>query len=581
MNLLAAESAGLSATMTMTLFGGLALFLFGMDQMTGTLKVIAGERMKSLLEKLTANRFTGVLAGAFVTSIIQSSSVTTVLVVGFVSAGLMSLSQAIGVIMGAEIGTTITAQIIAFKVTKVALALVAFGFALQFLARKERLRQYGAMIFGFGLLFFGMNLMSDATAPLRDFPPFVEAAQRLDNPLLGVLLSAAFTAVIQSSSATTVLIIVLAGQQLITLDQAIPLVFGANIGTCVTALLASIGKPRDAIRAACVHVTFNTLGVLLWIGFVDRLAWIVEQLADNVSRQIADAHTIFNVANTAIFIWFVTPLARFVSWLVPDRPEVPSETAQPKYLDPILLQTPSLAIDSVRRELGRLGVAALHMVRNGLSTVLNGDAEALNHLAELDDDIDSLHGAIVTYLGQLSQQSLTDKQTQHVHDYLLAANYFENIGDLIETQLVLAGRQRLKSGLKISPETEEVLTSIHHEVCWAVEHAVRALSDQDVEVALDVTEAKTEVNRLVAVAEEHLSKRLAATAPNRLVAYRLESEIMEYLKRVYYFAKRVARLAAQNGDRELVAASDERPATEEAGGAAEESVPAADAPTHS
>jgi phosphate:Na+ symporter len=532
MNMLAAETAGLSATMAMTLFGGLALFLYGMDQMTGTLKVIAGERMKSLLEKLTANRFTGVLAGAFVTSVIQSSSVTTVLVVGFVSAGLMSLSQAIGVIMGAEIGTTITAQIIAFKITKAALALVAFGFALQFLARKERLRQYGAMIFGFGLLFFGMNLMSDATAPLRDFPPFVEAAQRLNNPLLGVLLSAAFTAVVQSSSATTVLIIVLAGQGLITLDQAIPLVFGANIGTCVTALLASIGKPREAVRAACVHVTFNTLGVLLWIGLIDKLAWGVEQLADDVPRQIADAHTIFNVANTAIFIWFTTPLARFVTWLVPDRPEVPSETAQPKYLDPILLQTPSLAIDSVRRELGRLGVAALHMVRSGLSTVLKGDAEALRHLEELDEDIDSLHGAIVTYLGRLSQQALTDRQTQHVHDYLLAANYFENIGDLIETQLVLAGRQRLKSGLKISPETEEVLTSIHHEVCWAVEHAVRALSDQDLEVALDVTEAKSEVNRLVAVAEDHLSKRLAATAPNRLVAYRLESEIMEYLKRV-------------------------------------------------
>lgn len=549
--------------MAMTLFGGLALFLYGMDQMTGTLKVIAGERMKSLLEKLTANRFTGVIAGAFVTSVIQSSSVTTVLVVGFVSAGLMSLSQAIGVIMGAEIGTTITAQIIAFKITKAALALVAFGFALQFLARKERLRQYGAMIFGFGLLFFGMNLMSDATAPLRDFPPFVEAAQQLDNPLLGVLLSAAFTAVVQSSSATTVLIIVLAGQQLITLDQAIPLVFGANIGTCITALLASIGKPREAVRAALVHVTFNTLGVLLWIGFIDKLALAVEQMADDVPRQIANAHTIFNVANTAIFIWFTTPMARFVTWLVPERPEVPSETAQPKYLDEILLKTPSLAIDSVRRELGRLGVAALHMVRGGLSTTLKGDAEALNHFEELDDDIDSLHGAIVTYLGHLSQQKLSDRQSKRVHDYLAAANYFENIGDLIETQLVLTGRQRLNSGLTISPETEEVLTAIHHEVCWAVEHAIQALVDQDVEVALDVTEAKAEVNRLVSVAEEHLSKRLTATAPNRLIAYRLETEIMEHLKRMYYFAKRVARLAAQNGDRELVTASDEQATTGE------------------
>ncbi len=583
MNVLAAEDAGFSVTMAMTLFGGLALFLFGMDQMTGTLKAIAGERMKSTLERLTANRFTGVLAGAFVTSVIQSSSVTTVLVVGFVSAGLMSLSQAIGVIMGAEIGTTITAQIIAFKITKAALAFVALGFGLQFLARTERLRQYGAMLFGFGLLFFGMNLMSDATSPLRDFPPFIDAAQRLDNPLLGVLLSAAFTAVIQSSSATTVLIIVLASQQLITLDQAIPLVLGANIGTCVTALLASIGKPRDAIRAACVHVIFNSLGVLLWIGFVDRLAWAVEQLTDDVPRQIADAHTIFNVANTAIFIWFVTPLARLVVWLIPDRPEVASETAQPKYLDEILLKTPSLAIDSVRRELGRLGVAALHMVRGGLSAALRGDAAALQHLENLDDDVDSLHGAIVTYLGRLSQQTLSDTQSQRVHDYLLAANYFENTGDLIETELVLAGRQRLKARLTISSQTEEVLTAIHHEVCWAVEHAVRALTDQDAEVALDVIEAKAEVTRLVALAEDHLSKRLAATAPHRLAAYRLESEIMEHLKRMYYFAKRVARLAAEIEDRELVASPNELSATREptahseAGGASGGNTPPNDA----
>lgn len=554
---LAAENSDFSLSMVVTLLGGLALFLFGMEQMTGTLKVIAGERMKTLLEKLTANRFTGVVAGAFVTSVIQSSSVTTVLVVGFVSAGLMNLSQAIGVILGAEIGTTITAQIIAFKITKAALALVAIGFALMFLSKKQRTRQYGTMLFGFGLLFFGMNVMSDATRPLRDFPPFIEAAQRLDNAALGVLLSAAFTAVIQSSSATTVLIIVLAGQDLITLEQAIPLVLGANIGTCVTAMLASIGKPRTAVRTAVVHVTFNSLGVLLWIGFVDRLGWCVQQMAEDVPRQIAHAHTIFNVSNTAIFIWFTGPLARFVTWLVPDRPEIKSETAEPKYLDDILLRTPSLAISSVRRELGRLGVAALHMVRSGLSAVVSGDAEALDRLAAMDDDVDALHGAIVTYLGRLSQQTLSDRQSQRLRDYLLAANYFENIGDLIETHLVLAGRERLRSGLEISPATEDALKAIHHEVTWAVEHAIRALVEEDVDIALQVTSAKPEINRLVEAAEDHLSTRLAAEAPNRLLAYRLESEIMEYLKRMYYFAKRVARLAASNGEKALVISSDD------------------------
>ncbi|MCA9198085.1 MAG: Na/Pi cotransporter family protein [Planctomycetales bacterium] len=545
-------SSGFSMSMLVTLLGGLALFLFGMEQMTGSLKIIAGERLRSVLKRLTSNRFAGVAVGAFVTSIIQSSSVTTVLVVGFVSAGLMTLQQAIGVIMGAGIGTTITAQIIAFKITKAALALVAVGFAATFLAKKDRIRQYGTIVFGAGLVFFGMNVMADATIPLRESPRFIEAAQRLDNALLGILLSAAFTAIVQSSSATTVLIIVLASQGLITLEQAIPLVFGANIGTCVTALLASIGKPREAVRAAFVHVIFNVLGVLLWFGFMDQLAWIVQELAHETPRQIAHAHTLFNVANTCVFIWFTSPLATLITWLVPDRPTAVPETAVPKFLDVILLRTPDLAIDTVRMELGRLGVASLLMVRGALNAALHGTAQEINRLEEMDEDVDALHGAVVTYLGQLSQQSLSDRQSARLRDYLLVANYFENIGDLIESQLVPAGRQRLRTKLVVSPQTEDALKLIHHEVCWAVEHSIRAVVEEDVDVALQVTEAKTRINELVQAAEEHLSRRLTANTPQRLVAYRLESEMMEYLKRVYYFAKRIARLAALNGDRSLV-----------------------------
>lgn len=550
--LLVADTSGFSISMVISLLGGLALFLFGMEQMTGSLKVLAGERLKSLLEKLTSNRFTAVLVGAFVTSVIQSSSVTTVLVVGFVSAGLITLTQAAGVIMGAGIGTTITAQIIAFQITKAAFVFVAVGFALQFLAIREQLRRYGTMLLGFGLLFLGMNIMSAATDPLRDYPPFIDAAQNLDNALVGVLISAAFTAVLQSSSATTVLIIVLAGQQLVSLEQAIPLVFGANIGTCVTALLASLGKPRDAVRAAFVHVIFNVLGVILWFGFIDQLAWLVQRLADDTPRQIAHAHTIFNLSNTCVWIWFTAPLVRLVTWLVPERVREEPQTVVPKYLDDILLRTPSLAIDTVRMELGRLGVAALLMVRSGLKVAVRGNTSELDRLAEMDDKLDTLHGAIVTYLGRLSQLSLSDQQSARLHDYLLAANYFENMGDVIESQIVPVGRDRLQAQLTISSETEEVLASIHHDVCWAVEHSVRALVEEDVELAVKVTQSKAKIGELVEMAERHLSRRLAAPAPNRLIAYQLESEIMEYLKRVYYFAKRVAYLTVRSGEKLLV-----------------------------
>ena len=534
--------------MLMSLLGGLAIFLFGMDQMTATLKALGGDRMKAVLARLTTNRFTAVLAGAFVTCVIQSSSVTTVLVVGFVSVGIMTLSQSIGVIMGAEIGTTITAQIIAFKVTNSALAIVATGFAIQFLSGQERLRQYGTMILGFGLLFFGMNVMSDATAPLRSYEPFIESVQRLNAPVWGILLAAGFTAVIQSSSATTVLVIILSEQNVLSLEQAIPLIFGANIGTCVTGLLAAIGKPREAVRTSMVHVTFNVIGVLLWYGFIDDLAWLVRQMSEFTPRQIAHAHTIFNVSNTCILIWFTTPLARLVTFLVPKRVVVPAETMKPIHLDEILLQTPAMALDTVRIELGRLGVTALHMVRGSLEVALNGKAGDLNRLAQRDDDVDSLHAAIVTYLGQLSRENLTAKQSQLLHDYLLAANYFENIGDTIESNLVIIGRHRLEQRLVISPSTQTLMRSVHQKVCQAIDHAVRAIVEKDPTVAQQVIDAKDDFNQLVDVAEDHLTHRLGAGEPKRLEAFRLESEIMEYMKRMYYFAKRIAKLIVMAGE---------------------------------
>ena len=455
----------------MGLIGGLALFLFGLDQMSDALKLIAGDGMKKVLAKLTTNRFTGALAGAFVTAIIQSSSVTTVLVVGFISAGLMSLTQSIGVIMGANIGTTITAQLVAFKVTHYALVLVAAGFFMLFGSKNEKLRHYGHMIMGLGLIFFGMHLMSDGTKPLRTYQPFMEMMQQMDNPLTGILLAAAFTALVQSSSATTGLVITLASQGFISLEAGIALIFGSNIGTCITAILASLGKPREAVRAAVVHVLFNVAGVALWFAFIPQLGAFVtwfspsnpdlagaSRLAAETPRQIANAHTVFNLSNTALFIWFTTPLAWLVQRIVPARSEGEFEVARAKYLDPILLQTPALAMDIVRMEMGRLGSAALHMMRGAFETVIRGSSEEIDALEDLDNNVDSLHGAIVTYLGRLSKENLSDRQSKQLHDYLAAANYIESIGDMIETNLVDAGRERLRADLHISQATEEVLS---------------------------------------------------------------------------------------------------------------------------
>ena len=452
--------------MLMGMLGGLALFLFGIDRMSMALKLIAGDRLRQILSKLTTNRFTGAAAGAAVTSIIQSSSVTTVLVVGFISAGLMNLSQSIGIIMGANIGTTMTAQIIAFKVTHYALLIIAVGFALSFFIKKERAHHCGKMIMGLGLVFYGMQLMSDGAKPLQSYAPFIDLMKNMNAPLLGIAFGAAFTALVQSSSATTGIVIVLASQGLLPLDAGIALIFGANIGTCFTAWLASIGKSIDAKRAVTVHILFNVAGVLVWFMLIPELAACVKhispqapelggiaRLAAETPRQIANAHSVFNITNTFLFIWFVGPISKIVIKIIPERPTTDAEKSQPKYLDPALLNTPALALDAVRLELSRMGTRVTKITNGSLEAVSSGTAEDMRNLWKMDSRVDEIHGFILAYLADLSRGNLEKSQSDLLHRYLATSNYMENIADMVETNLMEIGRERLRTGLVISDAT--------------------------------------------------------------------------------------------------------------------------------
>jgi phosphate:Na+ symporter len=540
--------------MLVQLLGGLALFLFGIDQMTESLKVVAGERMRSVLGKLTSNRYMGALTGAFVTAIIQSSSVTTVLVVGFTTAGLMSFSQSIGVIMGANIGTTITAQIVAFKITKAALLMIAVGFTFLFFSKKSNLKHYGGIVMGLGLVFFGMSIMSEAMQPLRSYQPFLDLMIRMENPFIGILIAAAFTALIQSSSATTAIVIVMAGQGFITLPAGIALAFGANIGTCVTALLAAIGKPREALRASVTHVLFNVAGVLLWIAFVDELAEVVtalspvyddldgvQRLAAEAPRQIANAHTIFNVANTFIFIWFTTLIARLVEWMVPDRPLDVEGVISAKYLDEDVLSTPSIALDLVRREIRHMGRHVTEMIAGILPAILHGSVQALDEIKAIDERVDTLHAEIVMYLGRISQAELTKNQTTELMHLMDAVNDLENIGDVVEMNLVELGRRRIGKGVAISAPTQVVLSEFHQVVLDSVNSAIRAVGHDDYDAAKSVTGMKKEIMRITNSAATHEAKRLVADEPQRIEAYTIEMDIAEKLQRIFYFARRMAR----------------------------------------
>jgi len=536
------------------LLGGLALFLFGMDVMTQALKSAAGDYMKDVLSKLTRNRFVGVGMGAFVTAIIQSSSVTTVILVGFISAGLMSMSQSVAVIMGANIGTTITAQILAFKVTKLALPIIALGFGVAFTAKRNEWRQVGMVVLGLGMVFYGMSVMSDGLNPLRYYEPFIEFMVNLHNPLLGAAVGMAFTALVQSSSATTGILIVMASQGLIALDPAIAIALGANIGTCVTAGLAIIGKPREAVRAAVVHTLFNVVGVLIWIAFIPQLAQLAEwmsptaeglsgmdHLAAETPRQIANVHTFFNLANTLLLVGFTTQIARLAEWLIPDRPIKPDEAMLPKYLDLSLLPTPSIALEAARLEIGRLGERVSEMVTAIMPAAISGSRWQLEKVAAMDKSVDALHIAIIDFLGKVSIANLTSRQSNELMQLAEVTNDLEHIGDRIATSMVTSAQKRIDEDVNVSPQTAKMLTEYHAFVVVALEDALQAITREDADLAKDVSRRKKSFSALSRRFVEHGFGRLTADEPNRLKTYAREVEVVEILDGVFTIVRRIAR----------------------------------------
>ncbi|MFA7428548.1 MAG: Na/Pi cotransporter family protein [Rhodospirillaceae bacterium] len=545
------------------LLGGLALFLYGLDKAAAALKAVVGEKMQPMLASLTRNRWAGAATGATVTAVINSSTVTTVLVVGLISAEVMTLTQAIPIIFGANIGSTFTAQIIAFKFTAIGLPMVAAGFGAMLLAKQDAVRHWGAMFMGLGLVLFGMTLMGDSMAPMRDYPPFINLMLSLSNPLLGILVGALLTAVIQSSAAATGVVIVMASQGLISLDAGIAVVFGSNIGTCSTALLAAIGKSRDAVRAALVHVLFNVFGVILWMAFIPQLADLVvlispsspelvgaERLAAEVPRQVANAHTLFNVINTFLFIGFVDSMARLVVRLVPDRPVVLPPAAQPQYLAFELISTPSLALDAVQREIEHMGKLVDGMMAVIMPAALKGTPSELYRIAEMDADVDALHSAIVEYMRQVGRGTLSKPQSERYVRLMEVANSLEQVGDIIETELVQTGLRRVEGGVQVSAPTQQLLLDLHERAREGLSMAVEAVVEHDVAKATRVVAMKSGIGALAHQAVEHGAKRLVSDAPNRMRAYTREMEVIEKLRRVYYFSKRMAQtvLAPQDTD---------------------------------
>ena len=431
--------------MITSLFGGLGMFLYGMEMMSDGMKIAAGNRMRSVLEKLTSNRFLAVGVGAFVTMVIQSSSATTVMLVSFVNSGLLSFVQGLGVILGSNIGSTITAQIVAFKVTDYALALIAVGAIMALFSKKDATKNIGFVILGFGLLFYGMKVMSDTMKPLRSNPTFNSILTSFENPFMGILAGAAFTALIQSSSATTGIVITLASGGSITLEAGIPLIFGANVGTCVTALLAGLNASREAKRVAIAHVTFNLLGVGLFCFWIPTFAEFISQTSDNIPRQIANAHTIFNILATVVFIPFTPLVAKLILQYFPDE-EIDRDISKPAvmHLNENTLQTPAIAITNAQAEIrGVIGllervvgsVAMPFLSNESLSDVENEEEDFEKGLQNRIEKITFLNNEISSYLIKINNQDLTDVQSKEVFTLVSVVNNVNSIKNSVGLRL--------------------------------------------------------------------------------------------------------------------------------------------------
>jgi phosphate:Na+ symporter len=557
------------------LLGGLALFLFGLDMMTDSMKKVAGDKMKDVLAKMTTNRFAGVFTGALVTSVVQSSSVTTVLVVGFVTAGLMNLSQSIGVIFGANIGTTITAQIVAFKVTKYALWMVFGGFMISIMAKDDKMKNWGLTLLGLGLVFYGMGVMSSAMKPLRSYEPFLDLMKSMENPVMGILVAAAFTGLVQSSSATTSLVIVMAGQGFVTLPAGIALAFGANIGTCVTALLACIGKSREAVQAAVVHLLFNIFGVVIWVAFIDQLGDAVvalspdtvltgaEKLAAEVPRQIANAHTIFNITNTLIAIPFVNQFAMVVNKLVPIKKagEEGAEDVQAafkhKYLDEGMLSTAPLALSMVRREASRMGEVVEDMLKEIPAGVYKGNVDHMVTVRDKDDQVDILYGEISKYLSRIGQENLSEESADEAMAAMTTITELENIGDIVETHLyhlseVCAARQVNLDDEAIATLNgfQEMVVKAFHSSLVAYEHDRPDAAKLVLKLEDDIVDGMDKL-----VLERHMQLLSSGKVSGKEMAvFTFQSDILENYKRIYLHSKRIAKLVLhQEGSSALVA----------------------------
>lgn len=504
------------------LLGGLAVFIFGMNMMSECLQKAAGEKMKTILGILTRNPVMGVLAGALVTAVLQSSSATTVMVIGFVSAGLMSLPQAISVILGANIGTTMTAQLMAFKISDYVWMIVFIGFFMFFLGKGEKIKSIGQTIFAFGLLFVGIETMGSVMKPLANSPIFVNLIAKVsDIPVLGVLLGTAMTLVVQSSSATIAVLQSFASQpaadgvsSVIGLSGAIPILLGDNIGTTITALLASIGQSKNAKRTAVAHSVFNVAGCFVFIWFIPVFAQFVRFISpkgnevDVISRQIANAHMSFNIINTLIWLPLIPLMVKIVTTLVQGEDKKAENAGMPQFLDNRVLNQPVVALQLAEQEVKAMFQGVQELLEGVKNSLIKSDVKALRSADENGGYLDKINEQIIQYMSSLfAGGGLTEEQATVATAILYTANDIDKMRDRCMDISQISG-ESIFNEYQFSEAALEELKSCFDYVMGMLEKVKELMESPSRETALEMLEAKEMLRKLERKCNKNHVKRM-------------------------------------------------------------------------
>ncbi len=525
------------------LLGGLGLFLVGIQMMASGMQKAAGDKLRHILEVLTSKPWMAVITGIIVTFLIQSSSTTTVMVVGFANAGIMTLSQAIGVIIGSNIGTTLTAQIISFKIDFLALPAIGLGAFLNFFGRRRFHKYIGQAVLGFGLLFLGLITMSTGMSPLQDMGFFQEMILTFSQyPLLGVMVAAVFTALLQSSSATTGVIISLSLNDLLTFEAAVPLILGTNLGTCITVILASIGANLSARRTAAAHVFFNIFGILVVMFLLKPFSYIILETASTIPRQIANAHTIFNLFNTLVVMLFFNRFTLLIKKIVPGEEREVEKGS--KFLDRRMLKTPEPAIAGARQEIIRMGRIARDMVGESIDVFMKNDSKKIRHVNQMEDLIDGLEKELNFYIADLSQHSLTQHQSLMISKLMSITNDIERIGDHAENIIQLA-ESKIEERLPYSEEAYNHLRELFDAVDYMLEKSIIAFEHEDMDLARKVIEKDDEVDCMEKTLRQRHIKRISEKKCHPLSGV-LFLDVLSNLERIADHATNIAE--ATTGD---------------------------------